>query len=128
MAGAFAGARDGLKLYDPVRHSGLGAEFGAHDPGVCAHTVRGFAFAQSGNPREAADSVERAIDLSRELNQPPSVSFAITNALTTYQMIGDRAAVTRSASQMIELADKLDLPGPRSIACFMAAWASAFGD
>ncbi len=50
------------------------------------------------------------------------------NLLTTYQMIGDLAAVTRLASQMIELADKLDLPLPRSIACFMAAWASAFGD
>ncbi|MGA7489123.1 MAG: hypothetical protein WBW74_19545 [Xanthobacteraceae bacterium] len=127
VAGTLAGAREGLELYDPARHSPLGAEFGGHDPGVCAHTVGGLAFAQSGSPREAADRVEQGIALSRKLNQPPSVAFAIMNALTAYQMIGDRDAVMRLASQMTELADKFDLPVQRSIATFMSAWAGACG-
>jgi tetratricopeptide (TPR) repeat protein len=128
VPGTLAGAREGLALYDPARHSRLGAEFGGHDPGVCAHTVSGLAFAQSGRPRAAADSVERGIALARTLNQPPSVAFAIMNALTTYQMIGDRSAVTRLASQMTELADRFDLPSQRSIARFMSAWARACGN
>ncbi|HEY6994651.1 MAG TPA: adenylate/guanylate cyclase domain-containing protein [Xanthobacteraceae bacterium] len=128
VAATLAGAREGLKLYDPARHSPLGAEFGGHDPGVCAHTVSGLAFAQSGHPREAADSVEQGIALSRALNQPPSVTFAIMNALTAYQIIGDRNAVMRLASQMMELADKFDLPVQRSIASFMSAWAGACGN
>ncbi|HEY7664380.1 MAG TPA: adenylate/guanylate cyclase domain-containing protein [Xanthobacteraceae bacterium] len=123
-----AGAREGLALYDPARHSRLGAEFGGHDPGVCAHTVAGLAFAQSGRPRAAAESVERGIALARTLSQPPSVAFAIMNALTAYAMIGDRTAVTRLASQMTELADRFDLPSQRAIACFMSAWARACGN
>jgi tetratricopeptide (TPR) repeat protein len=128
VAETLAGSQEGLSLYDPARHNLLGAEFGGHDPGVCAHTVGGLAFAQSGKPRAAADSVERGIALSRKLNQPPSVAFAIMNALTTYQMIGDRDAVSRLAAQMMELAEKFDLPVQRSIARFMSAWAGACGD
>jgi class 3 adenylate cyclase/predicted ATPase len=128
VAETLADAREGLRLYDPARHSQLGAEFGGHDPGVCAHTVGGLAFAQSGRPREAAETVERGIALSRTLNQPPSAAFAIMNALTTYQLIGDRNAVERLASQMMELAERFDLPVQRSIARFMSAWAGACGD
>lgn len=128
VARTLVDAGDGLKLYDPVRHSGLGAEFGAHDPGVCAHAVHGFAYAQSGKSRAAADSIEQSIALSRTLDQLPSVSFALLNAMTGYQMIGDRDAVTRLAEQTLEIAVKFDLAGPHSIACFMAGWASARGD
>ncbi|MBM4263804.1 MAG: hypothetical protein FJ145_20585 [Deltaproteobacteria bacterium] len=127
VAGTLAGIRDGLKLYDPVRHGGLGDEFGAHDPGVCAYFTNGFSFAQLGRPREAAENIERSIALSREINHVPSIAFAMTNALTVYQMIDDRAAVIRQAPQVIELADKFDLPGPRSLARFFAAWARACG-
>ena len=66
--------------------------------------------------------------MSRTLNQPPSIAFAIMNALTTYQMIGDRNAIMRLVSQMMEVADKFDLPVQRSIASFMSAWAGAYGE
>ena len=128
VAGILADADEGPKFYDPVRHGGLGAEFGTHDPGVCAHVVRGHAFAQSGNPREAADSVERGIALSRTLGHLPSEAFALINASMSCQIIGDRVAMALFAEQMIELAVKFDLVGPESIARFTAAWASACGD
>ena len=123
-----ASAQEGIRLYEPTRHNRLGAEFGGHDPGVCAHTVAGVAFAQSGRPREAADSIEKGIVLSRSLNQPSSITFAIMNALTAYQTMENREAVSRLALQMIELADKFALPAQRSVARFMAAWADACGD
>ena len=123
-----ADAREGIKHYDPERHSRLGAEFGGHDPGVCAHVVAGVALAQSGNSREAAASIERGLALAQMLNQPSSLAHAIMNGLQAYQIIGDRAAVLRLASRMIEIADKFNLPLQRSIANFYTAWANARGD
>ena len=57
VARAMADGREGIKHYDPERHSRLGAEFGGHDPGVCANAVGGLALAQYGRPREAAASM-----------------------------------------------------------------------
>ncbi len=128
VASTLADALEGASLYDPVRHSGLGATFGGHDPGVCAHSVAGLAYAQAGNPGDAVASVARAIALAQTLNQPPSEAFALMNALTVYAMVEDRDAVTRLASQTMAHADKFDLPVQRSIATFMSAWARACGD
>jgi predicted ATPase len=47
------------------------------------------------------------------------------NAVTTYQLIGDHAGVSRLAARLGELADKFNLPPQRSAAAFMAAWNSA---
>ena len=128
VARAMADGREGIKHYNPERHSRLGAEFGGHDPGVCANAVGGLALAQYGRPREAAASAERAVALAQTLNQPASVAFAIMNALTTNQMLDDRAAVLRLGSRMIEIADKFNLPPHRSVGTFMSAWANACGD
>jgi len=50
------------------------------------------------------------------------------NAMTAYQIIGDRDAVLRLAQRMMEVADKFNLPPQRSIATFMSGWVSACGD
>jgi predicted ATPase len=120
--------RDGLKLYDREKHARLGAEFGGHDPGVCAHTVLGTAFAQLGDRQRAIESVERGVELARALNQPSSEIFAIMNTLYTYQMIGDRAGLLRWGAKMIELANRFELPTQRSIGTFLSAWASVDGN
>jgi predicted ATPase len=128
IARALADSREGIRHYDRERHSRLGAEFGGHDPGVCAHAVAGLALAQFGSTREAADNVERGLALAQTLNQPSSLAHAIVNAMTAYQIIGDRVAVLRLGQRLIELADRFKLPAPRSIATFLSGWASACGD
>jgi predicted ATPase len=128
VQGILTSVDEGLKLYDSTRHGRLGAEFGGHDPGVCARTVAALAYLQLGSRRDAIESVTRGIDLARRLNQPPSEAFAIMNALTTYQMIGDRDTVLRLTVRMTEIADRFLLPAQRSLATFMAAWARACGD
>jgi class 3 adenylate cyclase/predicted ATPase len=128
IARALADSREGIRHYDRERHSRLGAEFGGHDPGVCAHAVAGLALAQFGRPREAADNVERGLTLAQTLNQPSSLAHAIVNAMTVYQITGDRVAAGRLAQQLIELADRFNLPAPRSVATFLSGWASACGD
>jgi predicted ATPase len=50
------------------------------------------------------------------------------NAMTAYQIIGDRGAVSRLAQRMMDVADKFNLPPQRSIATFMSGWISACGD
>jgi tetratricopeptide (TPR) repeat protein len=128
LQGVLTSVDEGLKLYDSARHSRLGAEFGGHDPGVCAHTCAALAYMQRGRRREALESIARGIELARALNQPPSEAFALINGLTTYQMIGDRDTVLRLASRMTELADRLHLPMQRSLATFMSAWARTCGE
>jgi class 3 adenylate cyclase/predicted ATPase len=128
IATLLADGREGIKHYDIERHSRLGAEFGGHDPGVCAYTVLGTGLAQFGSPREAKENVDRGVALGETLKNPSSLTFACMNAMTAYQIIGDRGAVSRLAHRMMEVADKFTLPPQRSIATFMGGWISASGD
>ena len=84
--------REGIRHYDAERHGRLGAEFGGHDPGVCAHVVLGLGLAQFGYIREARDMIDRGVALGETLGNPTSLSFACMNAMTAYQIIGDRTA------------------------------------
>jgi len=128
VAQSLVDGREGIKHYDSERHSRLAAEFGGHDPGVCANTIVGMAMAQLGRPRAAAESAERGLALARTLNQPSSLAFALMNATQTYQLIGDRVVVLQLTSALTEVADKFNLPPQRSIAAFFSAWARACGD
>jgi predicted ATPase len=62
------------------------------------------------------------------LNDPISVAYASIIAVTAYQIIGDRSAVSHVARRMIELAEKFNLPSQLSVATFMSGWASASGN
>jgi class 3 adenylate cyclase/tetratricopeptide (TPR) repeat protein len=128
IARLLADSREGIRHYDLERHSRLGPEFGGHDPGVCAYAVLGLGLAQLGSPREAKDSIDRAVALGETLKNPSSLAFACMNAMTAYQIIGDHGAVSRLAQRMMEVADKFNLPPQRSIATFMSGWISACGD
>ena len=127
IARLLADGREGIRHYDPERHSRLGAEFGGHDPGVCAYVVLGLGLAQFGNIREARDNIDRGVALGERLGNPSSLTFACMNAMTAYEIIGDRNAVARLAQRMMEVADKFNLPPQRSIATFMSGWISACG-
>ena len=125
IARLLADSREGIRHYDLERHSRLGAEYGGHDPGVCAHVVLGLGLAQYGSTREARDIIDRGVALGERLENPSSLTFACMNAMTGYEIIGDRAAVSRLAARMIEVADKFNLPPQRSIAIFMSGWIAA---
>jgi predicted ATPase len=125
---ALADGREGIRHYDPDRHGQLAAAFGGHDPGVCAYVVLALSLAQAGNPREAASSIELGLTLAKRLNQPSTLVHAITNAIITYQIIGDRDAIRGFGSQMADIAGKFNLPLQRSIANFYLAWANAYGE
>jgi predicted ATPase len=94
---------------------------------VCAYVVLGLGLAQFGSIREARDNIDRGVALGEKLENPSSLAFACMNAMTGYEIIGDRAAVSRLAQRMIEIADKFNLPPQRSIATFMSGWITACG-
>jgi class 3 adenylate cyclase/tetratricopeptide (TPR) repeat protein len=125
IARLLTGGQEGIKHYDLERHSRLSAEFGGHDPGVCAYTVLGCGLAQFGSRQKAKDSIERGVALGETLKNPSSLAFACMNGMTGYQIIGDRSAVARLAQQMLQVADRFNLPPQRSIAIFMLGWISA---
>ena len=122
-----ASSQEGVGRYDRERHSRLAAEFGGHDPGVCANALVGLSYAQYGNPREAIANMRRGVDLAKAIGQPSSLAFAYMNGLTTIQIAGDRAAVSSAARELIALAEKFDLPAHRAIGAFMSGWAEAEG-
>ncbi len=128
VRGCLVDSDEGIRRYDVERHKRLAIEFGGHDAGVCAFVVAGLGYAQAGRPRKAAEDVQRGVELADSLKQPASRTHALMNATMAYQIICDRNAVSRSAEQMFEIADKLKLAPPRSVAVFMSGWASAWGD
>jgi predicted ATPase len=125
IARVLADGREGIQHYDAERHSRLGAEYGGHDPGVCAHVVLGLGLAQFGHTREARDMIDRGVALGESLGNPSSLAFACMNAMTGYEVIGDRAVISQLAERMAQVADKFNLPPQRSIATFMSGWISA---
>lgn len=124
---SLADSREGVRRYDPEVHSRLTSEFGGHDPGVCAYTVLALALAQAGRTGEAKNNIETSLTLAQKLNQPSSLAHALMNALHMYQVIGERKEISRLGRQMIEIADKFNLPVHRSIANFFSGWANAAG-
>jgi class 3 adenylate cyclase/tetratricopeptide (TPR) repeat protein len=120
---ALADGLEGIKHYDPARHNRLGAEFGGHDPGVCANTNVGLSLAQLGRNKEATERIERGLALARQLNQPTSLAFALTAAIQIHTIMDDLAAVRHLAVQLLEVGEKFDLPPQRAVSAFMSGWA-----
>jgi tetratricopeptide (TPR) repeat protein len=119
---ALSDALQGIKHYDPARHDRLGAEYGGHDPGVCANTSAGLSFAQLGRIEQAIECLERGLALARQLNQTTSLAFALTTAIQNYAIIDDLPAVRHLAAQLLEIGQKFDLPPQRAISVFMSGW------
>jgi predicted ATPase len=119
---AMADALDGIKHYDLARHQWLGAQFGGHDPGVCANTSVGLSFVQLGRTKEAVECLERGLALARRLNQPTSLAFALASSIQAYTVMDDLAAIRRLSVQMLEVGEKFDLPPQRAISAFLSGW------
>jgi predicted ATPase len=125
VTASLADSREGVERYDPARHAWMGAVFGGHDPGVCAHVSCAGSLALAGCPEPARKNVDRALALAESLRHPPSLSQAYQTAMVTYQLIGDPAAVRGMAKRMLALADKYDFTPQHAHARFMDGWAIA---
>jgi class 3 adenylate cyclase len=120
-------SREGVKRYDPVRHSWMGPVFGGHDPGVCAHGVQGIALCLSGMLASGKTSGEQSLALAETLKHPHSLAHALLNGTIGGQLSGDHEAVERIGQRLIGLADKYNFPPQRAHALYLSGWARAIG-
>jgi class 3 adenylate cyclase len=126
-AAALDGSRQGVERYRPDRHSHLAAEFGGHDPGVCAHGVQSLGYSLAGLPEEAAHHRARALSLAEQLGHPHSLAHGIHQAAMSCRILGGRENTYRLAQCLIEVAEKHDFPPQLRLGRFLAGWALAGG-
>ena len=127
VATALKDSREGVERYDRAQHSWMGAVFGGHDPGVCAHNIQATTLCLSGITGQAKRCVEQALSLAEILKHPHSLAHALQNGMITQQLAGDHEALDRIAQRAIELADKYNFPPQRAHALILSGWAHAVG-
>jgi class 3 adenylate cyclase/tetratricopeptide (TPR) repeat protein len=124
---AFNDTSDGIRRYDPARHHQLGAAYGGHDPGVCAHAVHGVTLALAGRFAAARASIEAAVALAERLGQPHSLAHAHFEDALASQIAGDRVAVDHASRRLIDIAERYDFPPQQAAGRFLSGWARAAG-
>jgi DNA-binding winged helix-turn-helix (wHTH) protein/predicted ATPase len=109
-------ARRGTALYEP-RHAALAAEYGNHDPGVCAQVMTAWALELLDEPDEATAAIRAALDLAARLHHPVTETLALVFAAHLQRFRGDAEAVLDHAGRAVRLARE------QGFALFLA-WAS----
>jgi class 3 adenylate cyclase/tetratricopeptide (TPR) repeat protein len=69
--------REGLRIYDPAKHSGQALLYGGHDPAVCAKGQASIGLWLLGYPDQAARSAEEGLALAESLGHVPSLAHAL---------------------------------------------------
>jgi predicted ATPase len=110
-----------------TRHRHLGAMFGGHDPGVCAHVVSALGLQMSGDKERAQSSVAQGLTLAEALDHPNTLAHALHNRAICLQLVGDRDAVFAFAQRAAGLAEKFGLLPWRAGSLLLAGWATAVG-
>lgn len=97
-----ADALEGIRLYDPERHSHHRHLFGGHDPGVCARSVGSVSCWMTGHADEARRLAEDAIRLTQQIAHPFSTAIGFWFASDAFLWIGDFARCRSVADELIE--------------------------
>jgi DNA-binding winged helix-turn-helix (wHTH) protein/predicted ATPase len=96
-------ARHGIAIYEPP-HAALAAEYGNHDPGVCAQVMAAWTLELLGESGEAAAASRNALDLAGRLRHPVTETLALVFAAHLHCFRGDAEAVLAHAGRAVALA------------------------
>ena len=121
---ALALSSEGAAHYVAERHHKFAHDYGGHDPGVCAHSVRGFSYGVMGLPDQVRDAVGQGVALAERLRHPPSLAHAFNNAAAAYTSLGDTANCADFAERLLALAERYNFVPMRMAGEFHAGWAS----
>ncbi len=124
---ALDGAGNGVKLYDMASHRHLGHQFGGHDPGVCAHCLRGNTLQMADEGPNARQSLAQAVALAEMLDHPNTLAHGLHNSGIGHQLGDDREATFAAAHRAAGLAEKFGLMPWRASSLVLAGWATAVG-
>jgi hypothetical protein len=122
-------AAEGVRRYEPARHHRFSYTFAGHDPGVCAYCIRAMGLSVAGDTAKIKPELEAAVALSDRLQHPLSLLFAQGIMCNTLYLIHDFNACRSSASEMLRVATKYDLPVYGAIGSFwLGATQAMHGD
>jgi class 3 adenylate cyclase/predicted ATPase len=123
MSLAHAGA--GIGLYVPETHHALANVYGGHDPGVCARYTHGVVSWLLGFPDKAAQRVEEALALARELKHPFTRAVALNFASQVRQFRRETKPVRELGRQTFVLCTEqgFGFHGPQGLV--LEGWALA---
>jgi class 3 adenylate cyclase/predicted ATPase len=113
FAGRFAPSRShleaGLALYDPISHRALVHQAGIH-PHVNAQAVLRIVLFCLGFPDKALAQSQAAIAEARRLTHPPSFASTLANGATLLSLVGDNAALSEWADQLVAVTNEQGFP------------------
>jgi class 3 adenylate cyclase/predicted ATPase len=93
------------KLYDPAEHRPLATRFG-QDVGVAILSLRSWALCVLGFRHAALADVERALKEAREIDQAPTLMYALLVASITHVICGNYAEANAIIDELIALTDQ----------------------
>jgi tetratricopeptide (TPR) repeat protein len=121
---ALALSSEGAAHYIAERHHKFAHDYGGHDPGVCAHSIRGISYSVMGLPDQVRDAVDQGVALAERLRHPASLAHAFNNAAAAYTSLGDTANCADFAERLLALSERYNFAPMRMAGEFHAGWAS----
>ncbi|WP_438044283.1 protein kinase domain-containing protein [Sorangium sp. So ce128] len=113
-----------LALYDPARHLPLAFLFGQDAAAFSLSHLAWIAF-HLGEPERARASVDEAIALCEELNQPVSRGFVEHFAAVLCCLLGDLAGAEAHAHALSKLSEEVGMPHWAALSQIDLGWATA---
>ncbi|WP_437971822.1 protein kinase [Sorangium sp. So ce260] len=113
-----------LSMYDPARHLPLAFLFG-HDAAAFSLSHLAWITFHLGEPERAKASIEEAIALCEELNQPVSRGFVEHFAAVLCCLLGDLAGAEAHALVLGKLAEEVGMPHWAALSQIDLGWATA---
>lgn len=111
-------------LYDPAVHNTLAILFG-QDPAVTALSWKSVALWLTGQPDQAVQTIQAALDLARHRDHPFTLAYALYCATWLYQMRREIEPLQAYSQELIPLAQAHGFPFWLSVGLIQQAWAIA---
>ena len=109
---------EGARRYQSERHHRFAYTYAGHDPGVCAHCISAMGLSAAGDTAKIKPELEAALALSDHLQHPLSLFFARGTMCNTLYLGRDLDACRTSASDILRLATRYDLPDYAAVGSF----------
>ncbi|WP_437603637.1 protein kinase domain-containing protein [Sorangium sp. So ce590] len=113
-----------LAMYDPARHLPLAFLFG-HDAAAFSLSHLAWITFHLGEPERAKASIDEAIALCEELNQPVSRGFVEHFAAVLCCLLGDLAGAEAHALVLGKLSEEVGMPHWAALSQIDLGWATA---
>ncbi|AUX43192.1 protein kinase [Sorangium cellulosum] len=113
-----------LSIYDPARHLPLAFLFG-HDAAAFSLSHLAWIAFHLGEPERATASIDEALALCEELNQPVSRGFVEHFAAVLCCLLGDPAGADAHALELSKLSEEVGMPHWTALSQIDFGWAMA---